>query len=99
MMKGYLIANLDVQDQPTFQRYREQVLPLIARFGGRYIIRGGDVQDVEGNLGLKRLIVLEFPNIEAARAFYECPEYQPIKALRLQSAESEVALVVGYDDA
>jgi uncharacterized protein (DUF1330 family) len=54
---------------------------------------------LEGHLGLKRLIVLEFPSLEAARAFYDSPEYQPIKALRLQSANSEVALIAGYDDA
>lgn len=98
-MKGYLIANLDIQDQPTFQRYREEVMPLIARYGGRYIVRGGEVQEVEGHLGLKRLVVLEFPNLEAARAFYDSPDYQPVKALRLQSAVSDVALVAGYDDA
>jgi uncharacterized protein (DUF1330 family) len=98
-VKGYLIASLDIQDQPTFQRYREEVMPLIHRFGGKYIIRGGEVQDLEGHLGLKRLIVLEFPSLEAARAFYDSPEYQPIKALRLQSANSEVALIAGYDDA
>ena len=98
-MKGYLIANLDIQDQPTFQRYREEVMPLIAKYGGRYIVRGGEVQDVEGHLGLKRLIVLEFPSLEAARAFYESPEYQPVKAIRLRSAISDIALVAGYDDA
>ena len=98
-MKGYLIANLDIQDQPTFQRYREQVLPLIARYGGRYIIRGGEVEELEGHLGLRRLIVLEFPSVEAARAFYDSPEYQPVKAIRLQSASSDVALIVGCDDA
>ena len=98
-MKGYLIANLDIQDQPTFQRYREQVMPLIAKYGGRYIVRGGEVQDVEGHLGLKRLIVLEFPTLDAARTFYDSPEYQPIKAIRFQSTTSDVALVGGYDDA
>jgi uncharacterized protein (DUF1330 family) len=98
-MKGYLIANLDIQDQPTFQRYREEVVPLIQRYGGRYLIRGGEVETLEGHLGLKRLIVLEFPSVEAARAFYDSPEYQPVKQIRLQSAESEVALVGGYDDA
>ncbi len=98
-MKGYLIANLDIQDQPTFQRYREEVVLLIAKYGGRYIVRGGEVQQVEGHLGLKRLVVLEFPSLEAARAFYDSPEYQPVKAIRLQSAVSDVALVVGYDDA
>ncbi len=61
-MKGYLIANLDVQDQPTFQRYREEVVPLIMKYGGRYLIRGGEVQELEGHLGLKRLIVLEVPS-------------------------------------
>ena len=98
-MKGYLVANLDIKDQPTFQRYREQVVPLIARYGGRYIIRGGEVENLEGRLALKRLIVLEFPSIEAARSFYECPEYEAIKALRVQSTVSEVALISGYDDA
>ncbi len=98
-MKGYLIANLDVQDQPTFQRYREEVVPLITKYGGRYLIRGGEVQELEGHLGLKRLIVLEFPTLEAARAFYDSPEYQPIKVIRLQSTTSDVALVGGYDDA
>jgi uncharacterized protein (DUF1330 family) len=98
-MKGYLIANLDIRDQPTFQRYREKVVPVIAQYGGRYIIRGGDVQNLEGHLGLKRLIVLEFPSLDAARSFYDSPEYGSIKALRLQSTVSEVALVLGYDDA
>jgi uncharacterized protein (DUF1330 family) len=54
---------------------------------------------LEGHLGLKRLIVLEFPSLDSARAFYNSPEYQPVKAIRLQSAASEVALILGYDDA
>lgn len=74
-------------------------MPLIARYGGRYIIRGGEVQELEGHLGLKRLIVLEFSKVEAARAFYDSPEYQPVKALRLQSTDSDVVLIAGYDDA
>lgn len=98
-MKGYLIANLDIQDQPTFQRYREEVVPLIHRFGGKYIIRGGEVQELEGHLGLKRLIVLEFPSLEAAKAFYDSPEYQPLKTMRVQSTHSDIALIAGYDDA
>ena len=98
-MKGYLIANLDIHDQPIFQRYREMVVPIIAKYGGRYIVRGGEVENLEGHLSFNRLIVLEFPSPEVARAFYEGPEYQPVKAIRFQSATSDVALVVGYDDA
>ena len=57
------------------------------------------MENLEGHLGLKRLIVLEFPSLDAARSFYDSPENGSIKALRLQSTVSEVALVVGYDDA
>ena len=96
-MAAYLIANLDIHDLDVFHQYREQVSPLIAKFGGRYLVRGGDIQTKEGDLGLKRLIVLEFPDMKAAEAFYGSPEYQPIMQLRLQSATSSVALVPGYD--
>jgi uncharacterized protein (DUF1330 family) len=98
-MTAYLIANLDIHDPDTFARYREQVTPLIAKFGGRYLIRGGDVQTKEGDLGLKRLVVLEFPDMKAAEAFYGSPEYQPIMQLRLRSATSALVLVSGYDGA
>jgi uncharacterized protein (DUF1330 family) len=64
-MAAYLIANLDIQHPDTFQRYRDQVSPLIRKFGGRYIVRGGQVETKEGDPGLKRLVVLEFPDMQA----------------------------------
>ena len=96
-MTAYLIASLDIHDPATYQRYREQVSPLIARFGGRYLVRGGEIETKEGDLSLKRLIILEFPDMPTAQAFYDSPEYQPVMQLRLQSATSSVALVPGYD--
>jgi hypothetical protein len=59
-MAGYLIANLDIHDPKAFADYRLQVSPLIARYGGRYLVRGGEVRTLEGDPGFKRLIVLEF---------------------------------------
>lgn len=95
-MAGYLIANIAVHDAETFAQYREQVAPLIARFGGRYLVRGGELDHVEGRLPLERLVVLEFPSLAQARQFYQSAEYAPVLKLRLASAKSDVAFVEGY---
>jgi uncharacterized protein (DUF1330 family) len=93
---GYLIANLDVTDATKFEEYREKVRPLIEKFGGRYLVRGGELRRLEGNLPLHRLVVLEFPTLEAAQRFYDSAEYRPILKLRLDSARSDLVLAEGY---
>ena len=95
-MPAYLIANIEVIDAAAFGQYREAVAPLIARFGGRYLVRGGAVRDVEGAPGLKRLVILEFDSMPALRNFYDSPDYAPLIALRQRAAISNVALVEGY---
>ena len=78
------------------QRARIDRWYIIAAHGGRYIIRGAPLDHVEGKLPFKRLVVLEFPSVEAARGFYNSPEYQPVKKLRTDSATSDIAIVDGY---
>ena len=95
-MAGYLILNIEVKDPAKFEEYRRKAAPLIEKFGGRYLIRGGDVRRLEGNPSVNRLVVLEFPTIEAAQRFYESDEYQPILKLRLDSTRSDAVLVEGY---
>lgn len=95
-MPGYLIANIEVHDAAVYDQYREKVPPIIAQYGGRYIVRGGTLEAVEGALPLKRLVVLEFPSLDAARRFYNSKEYEPVKALRLASTKSDIVLVDGY---
>jgi uncharacterized protein (DUF1330 family) len=95
-MAGYLIANLEVTDAEAFAKYREQVPPLIARFGGRYLVRGAEVDNREGQLALQRLVILEFPSLAEARRFYESDEYAPLLKLRADSTRSDVVLVEGY---
>ena len=94
---GYLVANVVVQDPAKFEEYRLQVPAVIAQYGGRYVVRGGQTDAVEkaGN-GLARIVVLEFPNLEAARRFYHSPEYAPLIALRKASTQSDVVLIEGY---
>jgi uncharacterized protein (DUF1330 family) len=82
-MAGYLIANIDVKDAAKFEEYRQKVVPVIEKFGGRYLVRGGELRRLEGNLPLSRLVILEFPTIDAAQKFYDSAEYAPILKLRL----------------
>ena len=95
-MPGYLIANIEVRDAALYGRYREEVAPLVAAFGGRFLVRGGELEILEGELPLKRLVVLEFPSLAEARRFYNSDEYRPVMQLRLDSCVSHVVLVEGY---
>lgn len=96
-MAAYLIANITVNDPKGFGEYRDQVAPMIAAFGGRFLVRGGAVTDVEGSLGLARLVVLEFPDMAKLRGFYDSAEYAPLIALRQSCTTGDVALVEGYE--
>ncbi|WP_270938665.1 DUF1330 domain-containing protein [Falsiroseomonas oryzae] len=95
-MPAYFVVDIEVTDPDAFERYRADVPPVIAKFGGRYLVRGGELQPLEGDFGLHRLVVLEFPSVEAARRFYDSPEYAPLLQLRLASTRSRVVLADGY---
>jgi uncharacterized protein (DUF1330 family) len=94
-MPAYLIANISVRDAAGFAAYRAGVPAVIAKFGGRYLVRGGAVEAKEGEPGLDRVVVLEFPDLAAARAFYDSPDYAPLLAMRLAASTGSVALVAG----
>lgn len=95
-MAAYLIVNIQVRDEAKYSAYREKGPAMIERFGGRYVVRGGELQPVEGDLGLTRLVIVEFPSIEVARRFYDSPEYAPLLRMRLESTRSDSVLVEGW---
>jgi uncharacterized protein (DUF1330 family) len=94
-MAAYLIANVDVKDAAAFEEYRKQVPATIAKHGGRYLVRGGRVERVEGTWNPKRLVVLEFPSIEQARRWYDSEEYRGPKALRMTCTVTDAVFVEG----
>jgi uncharacterized protein (DUF1330 family) len=96
-MPAYLVAHLDVHDPDRFARYRERVAPLVDRFGGCYRIRGGDVEVLEGDWQVSRLVMIEFPSRDALRLFYDSPEYQEIIPLRQRTSSGPVAIVDGVE--
>ena len=94
-MAGYLVAQLQVTDPDAFEEYRAAVPAVIARFDGRYLIRGGKIDAKEGVWPAPRLVVLEFPDVQRAHEFYDSPEYQEILPLRLKASTGTVAIVEG----
>jgi uncharacterized protein (DUF1330 family) len=94
-MAAYFIINISVKDTAGFEAYRQAVPATIAQYGGRYLVRGGKHETLEGTWQPTRLVVLEFPSVEAARRWYASEEYQRIKPLRLQHAAGDMVLVEG----
>jgi uncharacterized protein (DUF1330 family) len=95
-MTAYLLAEVEVHDPETYATYTAQTPGVIERHGGRFIVRGGAAESLEGAAPAGRLVVIEFPDLAAARRFYDSPDYQAIVGIRHQAATSRVILVEGH---
>ena len=94
-MSAYVIAEIEVTDPVAYEEYRKQVPAVIAKYGGRYIVRGGKVEPLEGGWSPKRLALLEFPTPEHALKWYRSPEYVPLIKLRQKASRGRIVLVEG----
>ena len=92
---AYIIAQITVHDPETYDRYRAQTPAAIERYGGRFVVRGGDPEVLEGENRPGRVVVLEFPDRAQAKRFYDSPEYRAILPLRLVASEGGLLLVDG----
>ena len=95
MPKAYVIADIDVTDPERFARYRELSTPAAATYGGRFIVRGGASDLLEGDWQAGRVVILEFDSVEDARRWYDSPEYQQARAVRQSASTSSFLLVEG----
>jgi uncharacterized protein (DUF1330 family) len=94
-MAAYLIVDIDVKNAAGYDEYRRQVPPTVAKYGGRFIVRGGASEVLEGNWAPKRVVVVEFPTMEALKRWYNSPEYMPLIALRQSHSSGDVIAVEG----
>jgi len=94
-MAAYLIAQIEVTDPAQFEEYRRLVPATIAAHGGRYLVRGGACETLEGSWLPKRMVVLEFPSREQAKAWWCSQEYSPVKAIRQSAARTELIAIDG----
>jgi uncharacterized protein (DUF1330 family) len=94
-MSAYTIVDLTVTDLPTMEEYRKLVPATLAKYGGRFLVRGGAHQTVEGDWKPNRIVVLEFPSMEQAKRWYDSEEYREPKAMRLRAGRANVIMVEG----
>jgi uncharacterized protein (DUF1330 family) len=97
-LKAYWIAHIDVNDAEGYKAYQADVATPFGRFGGRYLIRGGRCEVMEGRMPA-RAVVVEFPSYEAALACYRSPEYQRSIALRTGKATANIVAIEAFDSA
>ena len=94
-MAAYFILDMDVHDRAGMREYLERVPGTLAKYGGRYVVRGGAFEVVEGNWQPTRVVMLEFPSMEQAKNWYDGEEYKDMKAARHKCARTDVVLVEG----
>lgn len=93
--KGYALAEITVTDPEAYKQYLAAVSPVVARFGGKYIVRAGKTFSLEGAPPSGRIVIIEFESLAAAKRFEESPEYKAIAPLRQRAATSRLFLVEG----
>jgi uncharacterized protein (DUF1330 family) len=94
-MAAYWIGEHRVTDAAAFAEYLRQAVPMIERYGGRYLTRAGSHEVLEGEWRPDRVVIIEFPDMAAIKAWYGAPEYQPLIALRRAAAEDVLIVVDG----
>jgi len=95
-MPAYIIVEVDVHNEEAYEAYKQLTPASIAAYEGKFIVRGGHAQSLEGDWQPKRVVVLEFPDAEKAKAWWASSEYAPAKAIRQASAHTKMMLVEGY---
>jgi len=94
-MPAYVAVQVVINDPVTYERYKKLTPGSLESFGGRFLARGGATEALEGTWKPQRFVLLEFPSVERARAWWDSPEYAEAKKLRQASASTEMLLIEG----
>ncbi len=96
-MPAYLVVNIEVTDPEHYAEYVRVVPATLAKYGGRYLARGGRAETLEGLVAAKRVVLVEFPTVERAKQWWDSEEYRGPKALRRRTANASIILVEGME--
>lgn len=98
-MAAYAIVDLDIFDIADYLEYQRRLRPLLEAAGGRYLVRGGEFEVIEGEYRPQRIILVEFPSMEALRDFYESDAYRDLEKQRKACSRAIMVAVRGVEDA
>ena len=94
-MAGYVIAQIKINDPEEYSEYVKRNSQTVEKYRGRFLVRGGEMEVLEGECLYPRVVIIEFPSVEAAREWYNSPEYEGPKSIRMATAETNLLLVEG----
>jgi uncharacterized protein (DUF1330 family) len=94
-MSAYIVVEVEVHDANRYEDYKAMVPPSLEPFGGKFLVRGGKVETLEGAWAPKRFVLVEFPSVERAKAWWASSEYAQAKALRQATATTQMVVVEG----
>jgi uncharacterized protein (DUF1330 family) len=97
-MAAYIIVEVDVHNPEEYETYKRLTPPSLLPYGGRFVVRGGATETLEGNWSPTRIVVLQFPDKERARQWWSSPEYGPAKAIRQRTASTKMILIEGFEE-
>jgi len=95
-MAGYVVTQIrNIKDQEIYKEYVSKVTPIVKKYGGEFLVRGGEFTTVEGRWDYSRNVVIKFPSYEKALEWYNSPELKPVKQMRLSNSESNGIIIKG----
>jgi uncharacterized protein (DUF1330 family) len=94
-MTAYMIMDIDVLNPSQYETYKREVPRLVEKYGGEYLVRGGEFEIIEGEWNPVRFVIIRFPDRQAIRALFADPEYQPLKLLRHKISTGSIVAVDG----
>lgn len=97
-MPAFVVVEIEVTDPVKYEKYKQMAPPSIRKYGGRYLVRGAEVQVLEGDWSPSRFVILQFDSIEKAKAWWSSPEYREAKLLRQTSARTAMICVPGHEE-
>ena len=98
MAKGYVIGQIEITDLEAYKKYPGKAQETVEHYGGRYMVRGGPLESIEGDPPLSRIVVLEFPSVAKAKEWYGSDAYQAVIGLRHVASYGHMFIVEGYGD-
>jgi uncharacterized protein (DUF1330 family) len=94
-MAAYVVVDIEVLDPVGYEEYKKYSAPAVAKYGGKYLARGGKTETLEGSWLPKRLVILEFPTVAQAKQWLESPEYKPGREIRHKTAKTQMVVIEG----
>ena len=94
-MSAYVVVQVDIKDPARYEDYRKLVPASLEKYGGKFLVRGGKTHTMEGGWAPKRFVLVEFPSVEQAKAWWDSPEYRAARDLRWATSDSQLIIAEG----